>query len=165
MSDVIRASSHSWYVSTSLRLGLFVIAVSLAAYIPYKYISQLHATEGLYAFMFPLSGILALAGIILAVRPQMACDCSEPVRSGVGILAGLWMITGVMCASSLAAMIAQAPAAGLFATFQMTAQHIVLSGALIAFAFAPQRMARLFGALAGSANRSVRLQAQPASNV
>ena len=68
--------------SSAFRIALFVAAASLALYIPYKYATELHAISGLYAYLFPLSGVLAVFGMILAVRPQSACDCSTGVRAG-----------------------------------------------------------------------------------
>ena len=66
---VLTRISNSPWAPTAFRIALFAAAASLAAYIPYKYATQLHAIQGLYAFLFPLSAILAAAGIALAVRP------------------------------------------------------------------------------------------------
>jgi len=93
MSDRVHAPTETWSATLALRVALFAVAASLALYIPYKYVTHLHAIEGLYAFLFPLSGVLALAGIVLAVKPQTGCGCSEPMRAGVGVVAGLWMGT------------------------------------------------------------------------
>lgn len=127
------------------RLALFLAALSLAAYIPYKYATQLHAVSGIYAFLFPLSGLLALAGITVAVKPQVACDCGMPVRSGLGALAVLWMVTGMLCVKSLAAGMLNDPLHGSIAMVHMLAQHAFLSLSLLAFALFPQQMARLLG--------------------
>lgn len=130
------------------RIALFAAAASLAAYIPYKYATQLHAISGLYAFLFPLSSILAACGIVLALRPGSACACSPSARAGVGVLAGLWLVTGALCVPSLMELVARSPAGGLFATFHMLVQHVFLSLSMIAFAFAPQAMTRRLGAAA-----------------
>lgn len=130
---------------TLFRVGLFAAAASLAGYIPYKYATQLHAIQGLYAFLFPLSAVLAVAGIVLALQPKKACDCSAGVRAGIGVLAGLWLVTGVMCVATLADAVAKNPGVGLFATFHMLAQHVFLSSAIIAFAVAPRTMANKLG--------------------
>ena len=130
----------------TFRIALFAAALSLAAYVPFKYATQLHAIQGLYAFLFPLSAILAAVGIVLAVRPRTGCDCSRMVRSGVGAVAALWLATGVLCVGSLVGAVEERPASGLFATFHMVAQHVFLSLTIIAFAFAPQAMARKLGA-------------------
>jgi len=136
-----------------LRAGLFLIAFSLALYIPFKYATQLHAITGLYAFLFPLSGLLALAGMVLSVKPQAACDCSGTIRTGGGVLAGLWMATGLMCIPSLTETVRVMPLGGAFAMFHMLTQHVVLPMAILAFAFSPGRTARIFGASSPSALR------------
>ena len=132
------------------RIGLLATAASLAGYIPYKYVTQLHSAQGLYGFMFPLSAVLAAAGIVLALRPTKGCDCSVGVRVGVGLLAGLWLVTGVVCVPALAESIAKHPVSGLFATFQMFAQHVFLSLAILAFAIAPRAMATRLSATDGA---------------
>ena len=131
---------------TMFRIALFGAALSLAAYIPYKYATQLHAITGLYAFLFPLASVLAAAGIVLAMRPSKACDCSTVVRSGVGAVAALWMATGVLCMPSLMEATSALPASGMFATFHMLVQHVFLSLSILAFAFAPRTMAKILGA-------------------
>lgn len=128
-----------------LRAALFLAAASLAAYIPYKYATQLHAVTGFYAFLFPLSALLAAAGIFAAVKPDKACDCSVPVRSGVAALSLLWLATGVMCVGSLTEAVIEHPMHGSIATFHMMAQHVFLSLMLLALALAPQRMAKAMG--------------------
>lgn len=127
------------------RVLLFAAAASLAAYIPFKYATQLHAIAGMYAFLFPLSGLLAIAGMWLAVRPQSGCSCNIPVRGGMSALALLWMGTGLLCVPSLTMSVLENPGAGLFAAFHMVAQHVFLSLSLLAFALVPQRMVRLLG--------------------
>ena len=83
------------------RAALFAAAASLAAYIPYKYATQFHAISGLYAFLFPLSAVLAAAGMIVAVKPEKACDCGTTMRTGLAALAGLWLVTGMMCVGTV----------------------------------------------------------------
>ena len=129
-----------------LRALLFLSAASLALYIPFKYATQLHAITGLYAFLFPLSGLLAAAGIVLAVKPEAACDCSTMTRIGGGGLAMGWMATGLMCTASLTEMVKEMPLGGSIAMVHMLAQHVVLSMAILAFAIAPARTARMSGA-------------------
>ncbi len=136
--------------SLSLRAVLFASAATLALYIPYKYATQLHAITGLYAFLFPLSGLLAAAGLILSVKPAKGCDCSLMTRSGLGVLSGLWLATGLMCVGSLNQTLMADPVHGSIATIHMLLQHVLLSLTLIAFAVAPQRMAALFGSAGGS---------------
>ena len=127
------------------RVALFAAAASLALYIPYKYATQLHAVSGIYAFLFPLSALLAAAGMMVAVKPATACECGAPMRSGVAALSVLWLGTGVMCVGTLTAAVLEHPLHGSIATFHMLAQHVFLSLALIAFASMPQRIARALG--------------------
>ena len=128
-----------------LRAALFLAAASLAAYIPYKYATQLHAVTGFYAVLFPLSALLAAAGMVVAVKPDKACDCGVPMRSGIAALSLLWLATGVMCVGSLTESVIEHPLHGSIATFHMLAQHVFLSLMLLAVALAPQRMTRAMG--------------------
>lgn len=134
------------FLGSAFRVALFAAAASLAFYIPFKYATQFHAISGLYAFLFPFSAILALAGIIVSWKPKAACDCSVPVRAGVGGVAGLWLVTGLLCVKTLADGIVDNPARGTFAMFHMVAQHVFLSLGVIAFALMPARTARAVGA-------------------
>lgn len=127
------------------RVALFAAATSLAVYIPYKYATQLHALSGIYAFLFPLSALLAAAGIVVAVKPEKACDCGVSMRAGIGALSVLWLATGVLCVSSLAVAVMDHPLHGSIATFHMLVQHVFLSLSLIAFALMPDRMAAALG--------------------
>ncbi|MEO6407125.1 MAG: hypothetical protein ABIO45_00015 [Burkholderiaceae bacterium] len=127
------------------RVALFAAAASLAVYIPFKYATQMHAVTGFYAFIFPFSALLAAAGIVVAVKPERACDCGPTVRSGIAALSVLWLATGMLCVSALADTVMSHPLRGSMATFQMTAQHIFLSLSLIAFAWLPRRMAAALG--------------------
>lgn len=142
----MNASRPTLIFGSLLRVALFVAAASLAAYIPYKYATQLHAVQGFYAFLFPLSALLAVAGMIVAVKPGKACDCGTTMRTGVGALSVLWLATGVMCVGSLTEAVIEHPLHGSIASFHMLAQHVFLSIMLVAFALNPQRMAGLFGA-------------------
>ena len=127
------------------RIALFAAAISLALYIPFKYATRLHAVAGFYAFIFPLSALLAAAGIVLALKPDKACDCCPTVRSGIAALSLLWLTTGMLCVSALADAVASQPLRGSLATFQMFAQHVFLSLTLLAFAWKPLRMANAIG--------------------
>lgn len=135
-------TSRSPFPGWTFRVALFAAAASLAFYIPFKYATQFHAISGLYAFLFPLSAVLALAGIIVSLKPKAACDCSVPVRASVGAVSVLWMVTGLLCVKTLADGIAENPQRGTFAMFHMLAQHVFLSLSLLAFALVPERMAR-----------------------
>ncbi len=120
-------------------------AVSLAFYIPYKYATQLHAIDGMYAVMFPLSSILAIAGIVLGLRPGLTLHLSLPVRVGAGVIAAGWLATGMLCVPSLTEMTLETPAAGLFAFFHMLVQHVVLSFGVAALVLAPRATYTRFG--------------------
>lgn len=140
MKQRLRSLSRSRAVAGTFRAALFGAAASLAAYVPYKYLTELHAVEGMYAFLFPLAPILAIAGMLLAVRPSSGCDCGVGVRSGVGALGILWLATGMLCTKSLAVGVMAAPLAGLLAAFQMFVQHVFLSLAVLAIAWKPLAM-------------------------
>lgn len=129
----------------AFRVALFAIATSLAGYIVVKYATSLHATEGLYALVFPFSGILALVGITFAVKPMTSCDCSLEFRAGITGLSVAWMATGMNCVSSLANTIAVSPGAGSFAAFQMVSQHLLLPIAILGFLYAPAWMLKKLG--------------------
>ena len=137
-----RKRSGSWL---AFRAVMLVTAASLAIYIPYKYATQLHAIDGLYAVLFPLSSVLAIAGVALGVRPALAFRLPTPARAAVGAIAGSWLMTGVLCIPSLTETTLEAPAAGLFATFHMLAQHVVLSLAVSALVLAPRATYARFG--------------------
>ncbi len=146
MSEPGSAQARRDLTPLVLRAILFLSAATLALYIPFKYATQLHAVTGLYAILFPLSGLLAVGGMLLAVKPQAACDCSAMTRIGGGALAALWMATGLMCTASLTEMFREIPIGGTVAMIHMLAQHVVLSMAILTFAIAPQQTARMFGA-------------------
>ena len=146
MSEPGSAKARRDLTPVVLRAILFLSAATLALYLPFKYATQLHAVTGLYAILFPLSGLLAIGGMVLAVKPEAACDCSTMTRIGGGGLAVLWMATGLMCTASLTETVREMPLGGTIAMVHMLAQHVVLSMAILAFAIAPQRTARMFGA-------------------
>lgn len=127
------------------RFVLLAAAVSLLAYIPYKYATGLHATQGVYFYLFPLSGVVALLGIVLSVRPALGFRLPLWARAGVATVAMGWIATGILCIPSLTRMTLAAPLAGLFATFHMAAQHLFLSGAVVFLLLAPHSVYSLFG--------------------
>jgi len=152
MSGTVQHTKPSNLGPLIFRFALFAAAASLALYIPFKYATQMHVMTGLYAFLFPLSGIVALSGMVLAIKPRISCDCggmdaqtSIIVRAGVGAIALLWMVNGMLCMPTLAAMIKYSVWGTAFAAIHMTAQHIFLSLSVMAFAFAPYWMTRKLG--------------------
>lgn len=133
---------RSW---TVYRWVMFAAAASLAAYIPYKYATKLHAIEGLYAFLFPLSSVLAIAGIVLAIRPGLVFRVPLLPRAVVGAVAVGWMATGMLCAKSLTLGVIENPGPGTFAVFHMLVQHVVLSVQVAALALAPRALYQQLG--------------------
>jgi hypothetical protein len=125
----------------AFRVVLLASAGSLAAYIVFKLATQLHATTGIYYLVFPLSSILSAVGILLAVKPESACDCSATTRATVGGLAIAWLATGLVCSPALVEQIGESPLAGLLASLHMVVQHILLTVGIIAFALKPRAMA------------------------
>lgn len=143
-ADPFAACRHprAWVVA---RLVLLAAAVSLACYIPYKYATDPPSFRGLYGYLFPLSGLIALAGLALSVKPGLVFRMPLVARVVVAALGAAWMATGLLCLSMLTAMTARMPLAGGFATFHMLVQHVFLALAVGGFALAPGALYRLFG--------------------
>ncbi len=127
------------------RLALLVAAVSLACFIPFRYATDPPPVRGLYGYLFPLSGLIALTGMALAMRPGLAFRMPPAARAGAAALGVAWMATGVVCLSSLTAMMMKMPLPGLFATFHMLVQHVFLPLAVGGFALAPRATYAIFG--------------------
>ncbi len=127
------------------RFLLFAAAASLAAYIPFKYATQLHAIEGIYFYLFPLSSVVALAGILLAWKPVDAFRLPLWLKAATSAIAIGWIATGVVCIPSLAKTTMSAPALGLFATFHMVAQHVFLSLSVTFLLLVPHSFYAWFG--------------------
>lgn len=138
------ARSAGWI---ALRLALVVGGVTLAGYIPFKYATEPHALRGLYGFLFPLSPVLAAAGVALGLKPHLAVRAPVWLRTGLAALAVGWVATGLLCIPSLVSMIRRSPGAGLFALSHMLLQHVALSVGVAALALAPQALHRRFGRL------------------
>ena len=145
----------AWWI---FRTALFASAAGLAIYIGYKYATQLHTLEGFYAFLFPLSSLLAVAGMAVAVRPTLTLSGGAFVRAGVGAVSVLWLGTGMMCVPHLMEWVVKTPASGMFAIFHMVSQHVFLSLSLIAFAIVPREMAAKFGISSLATKSDVRYQ-------
>ena len=154
-TQVSSQESMAWWV---FRTALFASAASLAIYIGYKYATQLHTLEGFYAFLFPLSSLLAVAGMAVAVRPTLAISSGVFVRAGVGAVSVLWIGTGMMCVPQLMESVVKTPTGGMFAIFHMGTQHVFLSLSLIAFAIVPREMLAKFGISSLAAKSDVRYQ-------
>jgi len=139
------------------RVALFAAAASLAAYIPFKYATQFHVMKGFYGFVFPFSAILAVTGMALALKPAAACSCNFGVsaRAALGSVSVLWLVTGLLCATTLVAKFPISIGSGAFAVFHMTVQHIFLSATVFTFVVAPAWMARKLAVADRSAAPSV----------
>lgn len=130
---------------TIARVAVLAAAASLACYIPYKYATHPPSMSGAYGFLFPLSTLIALAGIVLALRPGLAFRMPIASRVALAGLGAAWATTGLLCLSSLAATTAKMPLPGLFATFHMLVQHVFLTFAVGGFVLVPRAIYRLFG--------------------
>lgn len=129
----------------AFRLVLFLTAASLGFYIPYQYATGLHAIAGPYAFLFPLSSILVVAGLVLGWKPEVVFRIPFAARAALVLLAAGWIATGLLCIPSLTEMTLESPLGGLFATFHMVAQHVVLSASVGALALSPRATYAWFG--------------------
>lgn len=134
-----------------MRWALLAAGVSLAFYLPYRYAVRPPVTPGLYSFLFPLSAVLAAAGVALAWRPGIVLRLPYAIRAAIGAVALLWFVAGMVCVPSLGLKIVASPIAGLFATFQMVVQHVFLSAAVGAFALRPHETFERLGLAAPSA--------------
>lgn len=137
-----------------LRLGLVLTAVSLWVYIPYRYATRPPELDGVlgigYAVLFPLSALLAWWAFRAGLAPDRVGALAEgpPSRGLRGILGAYgaaWLVMGLMCVPSLAALSAVSPVQGLFATLHMTAQHVFLGLVAVTAAWRPDAVARLLG--------------------
>lgn len=133
---------RTWMVFRGVML---IAAASLGVYIAYKTGTQPHAFTGLYAVLFPLSVVVTLAGLALAIEPALAFRAPAWTRAAVGLAAAGWLANGMLCTPSLAKMTLSAPLAGLFATGHMVLQHVVLTVAVAVLALAPHATYRWFG--------------------
>ncbi len=134
--------SKSWKV---FRAVILVAAVSLGGYIAFKTATRPHAFTGLYAVLFPLSIIVTVAGVALAIDPALGFRAPLWTRAAVGVAAAGWLANGVLCVPSLTQATLSAPLAGLFATGHMLLQHVVLTIGVAALALAPRAVYRWFG--------------------
>lgn len=123
-----------------LRVAAGLTALSLVAYVPYRYAVRPPGFDGFlgsaYALLFPLSLLLAAGALWAAWRPNTLSGLANgPARGrwALGVYGGLWVAMGLMCVPSLTAMAEAAPVKGLFSTIHMSAQHVFLGfGAVIA---------------------------------
>jgi hypothetical protein len=144
------SNGRGWTIFRGL---LFLAGFSLVGYVAYRYTLFSPPDHGsLYGKIFPLSLVLAVVGMMLAVRPHLLNrvrgHAGLPLRSALTVFGGVWMATGLMCAQSLAAGMAEAPLGGTVDMIHMLSQHVFLPIAVVALAWAPARVARWLGAQA-----------------
>lgn len=126
-----------------LRGAAGLTAVSLLVYIPYRYVARPPGFDGvlgsLYAILFPLSLLLAVGALWVAIRPERLERLVSGGEGGgvgarwaLGVYGGLWVAMGLMCVPSLTALAEVSPVKGLFSTVHMSAQHVFLGfGAVV----------------------------------
>ena len=131
-----------WRVFRSL---LFIAGLTLLAYVPYKMIHQPEAMVGLYGILFPSSAVLALAAMLYAWKPSLAHRTSLWLSLPMGLLAAGWLTTGFECIPTLTRAVMTHPLGGLFATFHMALQHVVVSIGLGTLVVAPRATYEFFG--------------------
>ncbi len=127
------------------RMLMFLAGLSLLGYIPYKMIAQPQTMVGLYGILFPSSSVLALAGVVFALKPALAHRLPLLLSLPTGILAAGWLVTGLECVPTFARAIMTHPLGGLFATAHMSLQHVILSVSLAALVLAPRATYEFFG--------------------
>lgn len=143
MNDWLKKRRH--FTQTALRLAVFAAAVSLFAYVPYRYLTHPPALRGLYGFLFPLSPLLAIAGFGIAIDARTLLKLPLLVRAVIVTLAVLWLAAGIVCVPLLLEEISMAPGRGLAASFQMLAQHIFLSSAVAGALLVPEASQKWLG--------------------
>ncbi|MBW3660676.1 MAG: hypothetical protein KY397_03480 [Gemmatimonadetes bacterium] len=126
------------------RIALGATALSLWAYIPYRYATRPPGFEGFlgagYAVLFPLAGLLALGALVAAWRPALVERLTDrgASRTLLGAYSAVWLAMGLLCVPSLQATSAVAPLKGALATIHMTAQHVFLGLAAVGAAWRPE---------------------------
>lgn len=138
--------------STWIRIALGATALSLWAYIPYRYATRPPEPEGFvgigYAVLFPLAGLLALVALIAAWKPASVRRLqagSRGTRFALGGYGAVWLVMGLLCVSSLTAAAAASPVKGAVSMIHMTAQHVFLGLAAVAVAWRPDVAASALG--------------------
>lgn len=133
------------------RVLLFFAGISLVGYVGYRYSFVQPPEHGsVYGTIFPLSLVLAVVGMVLAIQPdalaRVAGQTGTAVRSGLTGYGAVWMATGLMCARSLVGGVVEAPLGGSIDMLHMLLQHVFLPVSVMALAWSPGRLARLLGA-------------------
>ncbi|MBW3536016.1 MAG: hypothetical protein KY453_12525 [Gemmatimonadetes bacterium] len=136
---------------TQFRWLLGLSAAWLTGYAIYRYTLFNPPDHGtVYGIIFPLALVLAVTGFVLAWRP--AALYREGGWGAASLKVGLtgfglvWMGTGVHCTLSFLEGIAAAPLGGTLDMIHMLSDHVFLPAAVVALAWAPDRVARRLGA-------------------
>jgi len=130
----------------AFRVLLLLAGVSLVAYMPYKALVHYDKLQDIYGPWFIQGAVVAMAGVLFAVRPGAVLRSPVWMRLGVGLAALLWMRTGLACTPSLLSSIQASLPKGGFAMFHMLTQHVFLSAGVIAMVAAPRFFAEQLGA-------------------
>lgn len=126
----------------ALRWALFLAAVSLAFYMPWKAITQSERLSEIYGPWFLQGAVVTVAGLLFALRPWTAAATPLVLRLGVGAASMLWMSTGFACTPHLWQSFLASPVAGGFAWLHMLTQHVFLALGVLAMVIAPRVLAR-----------------------
>lgn len=131
------------------RVALGLSALSLWAYIPYRYATRPPRLDGplgtAYALLFPVAALLALAVLAGAWRPRLVDGLAgrRVSRAALGGYALTWLAMGLMCVPRLQAVAAGSPLKGAVSTIHMTAQHVFLGLTAAGAAWRPRVVASI----------------------
>lgn len=140
-------NTRSRISSILFRIALGATALSLWAYIPYRYATRPPRFEGFlgsgYAILFPMAAVFALGALVAALSPKWLDRASESksARGILGAYGATWLAMGMLCIPSLTASAAVAPLKAAIATLHMSAQHVFLALTAVVFAWRPDVVA------------------------
>lgn len=142
------SNQRGWMI---LRGLMGASAIALMGYVAYRYSIYNPPRHGsLYGTIFPFALPFALLALALAWRPRLLARlpgaAGAASRSGATLFSGLWMATGAMCVAGFSKAVVDAPVAGTLDMLHIFSDHIFLPVAVIALAWAPDRIARALGA-------------------
>lgn len=132
------------------RLALGAAAISLVAYVPYRYAVRPPRLHGImmsgYTILFPLAAILAIAALVVAARPatvEALGRAPAGLRAALAVFGLAWLVVGMACTPRMAMRAGAEPLVWGIAILQMTAQHVLLGLAAAAAAWRPDAVAAL----------------------
>lgn len=142
------SNQRGWMI---LRGLMGAAAIALVGYVAYRYSIFNPPRHGsLYGTIFPFALPFALLALALAWRPRLLAAlpgaAGAASRAGATLFSGLWMATGAMCVAGFSKAVASAPVGGSLDMLHIFSDHIFLPVAVIALAWAPDRIARALGA-------------------